>query len=165
MNSKMNRLIARSVLALGLLSVASGASANAEIAVVYQTSADELWKTVDFHQPSENIMPPIASSVRHGEGLGATKINTLQGGGEVHLQLVYYSPGERAFNYVIQSSPLPVANYVGEVRVESLGENRAKLTWRGVYEANGVSAEEADNILQGFYEAIAGRIGEIYPKE
>ena len=161
----MNQLVARPILALGLLALASSASANAEIAVVYQTSADELWKAVGFHQPSENIMPPIASSKRMGEGLGATKVNTLKGGGEVHLQLVYYSPEERSFNYVIQSSPLPVSNYVGEVQVESLGDNRAQLTWRGTYQPNGVTAEEADGILQGFFEAIAGRIGEIYTKE
>lgn len=139
--------------------------ANTAVTAVYQTSADELWETVDFHQPSENIMPPISSSARSGEGLGATKINTLEGGGEVHLQLVYYSPEDHALNYVIQSSPLPISNYVGEVRVESLGDNRAQLTWRSVYEPSGVSAEEADNILKGFYEAIAGRIGEIYPRE
>ena len=74
-----------------------------------------------------------------------------------------YDPG--AFNYVIRTSPLPVSNYVGQVRVESLGENRAQLTWSGTYEPNGVTAEEADGILQGFLESIAGKIGEIYTRE
>jgi len=135
------------------------------VTAVYRASADQLWEMVDFHQPSENIMPPIASSVRDGEGLGARKVNTLQGGGDVHLQLVYYNPQERAFNYIIQSSPLPVANYVGEVRVTPLKDGRAELTWRGIFDASGVSQEEADAILQGFYEAIAARIGETFPME
>ena len=161
----MNKIMPKSILAGGLIALSMNAFAGAEITAVYGTSADELWKAVDFHQPSENIMPPIESSNRSGEGVGATKINSLNGGGEVHLQLVYYSPDDRAFNYVIQSSPLPVSNYIGEVRVESLGDNRAQLTWRGIYEPNGVTAEEADGILQGFYEAIAGKIGEMYPME
>lgn len=134
-----------------------------EVTAVYQVSADELWKTVDFHQPSENIMPPIASSRRTGDGLGATKINVLQGGGEVHLLLAYYAPEDRAFNYTIQSSPLPVKNYVGEVRVRALGDKRSELSWRGVYEPDGVSKEEADGILGGFYNAITQKIGEIHP--
>ena len=161
----MNRFLkifCSSVLMLGFVNLSH---AGAGVTAVYKTSADELWKTVDFHQPSENIMPPIETSVRAGEGLGATKVNSLKGGGEVNLQLVYYSPENRSFNYVIQSSPLPVSNYVGEVLVEALGDNRAQLTWRGTYQANGVSEEEADAILQGFYEAIAGRIGEIHTME
>ena len=161
----MKRQILISFSFLTTLLFSSMTFAGAGVTAVYKASADELWKTVDFHQPSENIMPPIETSVRNGEGLGATKVNSLKGGGEVKLQLVYYSPDARAFNYVIQSSPLPVSNYVGEVFVESLGDNRSQLTWRGTYEANGVTPEEADAILQGFYEAIAGRIGEIHTKE
>ncbi|MBI1397792.1 MAG: hypothetical protein GC151_17610 [Betaproteobacteria bacterium] len=147
------------------MSTSNDTAANAGVTAVYKVSADRLWQAVDFHQPSENIMPPIASSTLHGKGLGARKVNTLQGGGEVHLQLVYYAPGQHAFNYVIQSSPLPVVNYVGEVRVTALGADRAQLTWRGVFDPNGVPREQADSILQGFYESIAGRLGERFPKE
>lgn len=135
------------------------------VSAIYKVSADKLWDTVDFHQPSENIMPPIASSSREGEGVGATKINVLDGGGEVHLLLVYYAPEQHAFNYTIQSSPLPVRNYVGEVRVTSLGEDRSRLTWQGTYDPEGVTEHAADEVLGGFYNAIAGRIGEIYPME
>lgn len=135
------------------------------VTAVYRIPADELWKTVDFHQPSETIMPPIASSQRTGHGIGATKVNVLQGGDEVHLLLVYYSPEEHAFNYTIQSSPLPVKNYVGQVRVRSLGDDRSELSWQGIYDPDGVSEAEADEILGSFYKAIAQRIGEIHPME
>ncbi len=135
------------------------------VSAIYQVSAEKLWKTVDFHQPSENIMPPIASSRREGEGVGATKINFLDGGGEIHLLLVYDAPEQHAFNYTIQSSPLPMKNYVGEVRVASLGEDRSRLTWQGTYSPEGVTEQEADEVLGGFYNAIAGRIAEIHPIE
>jgi len=141
------------------------AKSGTGVTAVYQVPAAELWKTVDFHQPSETIMPPIASSQRTGQGLGAIKVNTLQGGGDVHLLLTYYAPDDHAFNYTIQSSPLPVKNYVGEVRVRPLGENRSELSWRGVYEPDGVTQAEADEVLGGFYEAIAAKIGEIHPRE
>ena len=132
---------------------------------VYDTTPDNLWATVDFHQPSENIMPPIVSSVRTGEGVGARKINTLAGeGGEVSLMLVYYAPKNHAFNYVIQESPLPVANYVGEVRVTGDGEGQSKLSWCGTYDASGAPDEQADEILRGFYGAIAEKIAEIFPR-
>jgi len=141
------------------------AKSGAAVTAVYRVAAEELWKTVDFHQPSESIMPPIAKSRRTGEGLGATKVNTLQGGGDAHLLLAYYAPEDYAFNYTIQASPLPVKNYVGEVRVRPLGDDRSELSWRGVYDPDGVSREEADEILGGFYEAIASKIGELHPRD
>ena len=141
------------------------AKSGTGVTAVYKVPAAELWKTVDFHQPSETIMPPIARSERTGEGLGATKVNTLHGGGDVHLLLTYYAPEDHAFNYTIQSSPLPVKNYVGEVRVRALGDNRSELSWRGVYDPEGVSQAEADEALGTFYGAIAAKIGEIHPRE
>ena len=152
-------------IAMAMLAFVPLAKADSGVVAVYEASPDALWALVDFHQPSENIMPPIASSMRSGEGLGATKINTLAGeGGEIHLLLVYYEPEERAFNYTIQSGPLPVKNYVGQVRVSPAGDGRAELSWQGFYEANGVSEEKADEILGGFYASIADRIGEKFTR-
>ena len=145
--------------------VATAASADSGVVAVYETTPEKLWEMVDFHAPSENVMPPIAGSRRSGEGVGATKINTLaDGGGEVHLLLVYYEPEAHAFNYTIQDGPLPVENYVGEVRVEPAGEGRARLSWQGTYDASGVPEEKADEILGGFYASIADRIGETHPR-
>lgn len=157
----------RSIAALGAAAAfwSGAALADASVEAAYDVSADRLWALLDFHQPSEVIMPPIESSAREGEGIGAIKINQLKGGGEVRLQLVHYAPDERAFNYVIRSSPLPVADYVGAVRVTDLGEGRASFRWAAVYDPDGVPGEKADEILQGFLESIAARIGEITAKE
>lgn len=162
----MKNLMSHVPAVAAVMLVTSAAYADAGVTATYRVPAETLWRTVDFHQPSESIMPPVASSEREGEGVGATKVNVLKdGGGEVHLLLVYYAPEEHAFNYTIQSSPLPVKNYVGEVRVTALGENRSQLSWQGTFDADGVPDEKADEILQGFYDAIAGRIGEIHPME
>lgn len=153
--------IASLAVALGI-GMSTTAIADTGVSATYDVPAGKLWQTIDFHQPSENVMPPVASSTRDGKGIGATKINKLKGGGEVHLLLVYYEPGERAFNYTIQSSPLPVKNYVGEVRVEKVGSKRSRLTWHGTYDPDGVSMQKADEVLGGFYKAIAERVGEIH---
>ncbi|MBY6004472.1 SRPBCC family protein [Salipiger bermudensis] len=136
------------------------ALADTGITATYEASPEALWQTVEFHQPSETIMPPVASSERQGDGLGATKVNRLAQGGEAHLLLAWYDPEGHGFNYVIQSSPLPVKNYVGEVRVRDAGDGMAVLSWQGSFEADGVSEEEADAILRGFYEAIAQGVGQ-----
>ena len=161
----MNTRTTLAIACIGLMAGATAAFADAGVKATYKASAAELWQAVDFHQPSENIMPPIESSKRTGEGVGALKVNMLRGGGEVDLELVYYAPEQHAFNYIIQASPLPVKNYVGEVRVTDLGDGRSELSWQGVFQANGVSQEEADKILGGFYEAIAAKIGETFPRE
>jgi hypothetical protein len=157
----------RTILAAAVVAAAplSHALADTGIVAVYEAAADEIWALVDFHEPSEAIMPPIASSTLSGEGLGATKTNVLAGdGGEINLLLVYHEPSERAFNYTITEGPLPVENYVGVVRVSEAGDGRAELSWRGVYDPAGVSEEEADAILGGFYASIADRIGETFER-
>lgn len=147
------------------LAFATSAFANAEKTATYKASAEELWKLVEFHQPSENIMPPVTSSKVIGTGVGARKLNTLDGGGELNLQLVYFDPKSRAFNYIVQAGPVPAKNYVGEVRVKDLGDGRSQLTWRGVFEPDGVEQAKADGAVQGFYDGIFGKIGEKFPQE
>ncbi len=145
---------------------ASSAIADAGITATYKASADDLWNTVDFHAPFENFMPPIKSSSMEGKGIGARKTNILKdGGGKVYLQLAYYNPKIRGYNYVIRSSPLPLKDYVGEVRVTDLGDGRAQLTWRGFFGEEGVEQAKADEIMQGFYEAVATGIGKKFPRE
>lgn len=159
----MKRIFAAA--AIAALSYSPLASADSGVVAVYEASPDALWAMVDFHGPSEAIMPPVASSARSGEGVGATKINTLGGeGGEIHLLLVYYEPERRAFNYTIQQSPLPVKDYVGQVRVTDLGGGRAQLSWQGTYRANGVPESQADEILGGFYASIAAKVGESFTR-
>ncbi|MDX1609818.1 MAG: SRPBCC family protein [Halofilum sp. (in: g-proteobacteria)] len=157
-----SQIAAASLLTVLVAAVPITTRADTGVSAVYNVPAGKLWQTIDFHQPSENVMPPVASSTREGRGLGATKVNVLKGGGEVHLLLVYYEPAERAFNYTIQSSPLPVKNYVGEVRVKKLGSKRSRLTWHGTYDPDGVSEDKADEILGGFYQAIFKRVGEMH---
>ncbi len=84
--------------------------------------------------------------------------------GRAHRQLVYYDPKERAFNDTIQRSPLPVKNYFGIVRVTEDGDGRAELSWQGVYDANGVSEEQATEILGGFYASIVDKFGESFAR-
>ncbi len=142
----------------------SSATAGAEVTATYKAPADELWKLVEFHQPSEKIMPPVEKSKLVGNGVGALKLDKLNGGGDLDLQLVYFDAESMAFNYVIRSSPLPLKNYVGEVRVKDLGDGRSQLTWSGTFEPKGVEQAKADEIVQGFYNSIAGRIGEKVPR-
>ena len=148
-----------------IFAFSASAKADAEITAIYKVSADQLWDLVEFHKPSENIMPPIESSKLTGNGVGAIKLNNLKGGGEIVLQLVYFSPQSKSFHYVIRKSPLPLQNYVGKVRVEDLGDNRSKLTWGSVFEPKGVEEAKANEIVDGFYKSIIGRIGETFTKE
>lgn len=151
--------------AIAALAAIPAAHADSGVVATYDATPDQIWEMVDFHQPSENIMPPISTSERTGEGVGAVKYNTLAGtdGAKVHLLLTYYAPEDRAFTYHIHESPLPVANYVGEVRVTETADGKAQLSWQGTYDAAGVPEAKADEILGGFYQAIAGKIGETYP--
>ncbi len=140
----------------GLFAATTFAHADSGVVATYEASPEKLWALVDFHQPSENIMPPIASSERTGEGVGATKINALNGGGKVHLLLAHYDKKGMSFNYTIQESPLPVKNYVGVVQVSDAGNGKAQL-WSSSYEG---TADNADEVVAGIYDAGFGTLTE-----
>ena len=162
MKSKIKLLTAiMAIVFMGSSTFMAQAKADAGFTKTYNKSAKELFALVDFHQPSEAIMPPIASSKVDGKGVGALKINNLKdNGGEIVLQLVHYAPESYAFNYVIRSAPLPVKNYVGQVRVKDLGDGKSQLSWQGVFKGTTVSQEEADKMVQGFLNSIADKIAQ-----
>ncbi len=161
---KSNLKFLTAILAIVLIGSGSfvlQAKADAGFTKTYNKSAKELFALVDFHQPSEAIMPPIASSKVEGKGVGAIKINNLKdNGGEIVLQLVHYAPEAYAFNYVIRSAPLPIKEYVGQVRVKDLADGKSQLSWQGVFKGTKVSQAEADKMIQGFLNSIADKIAQ-----
>ena len=57
-----------------------------------------------------------------------------------------------SFSYAIIDSPLPIADYTSTMAVTENGDG-ATITWSSSYSANGVSDEEALELMTGIYRA------------
>jgi len=68
--------------------------------------------------------------------------------------------GDRfAYEYQISEGPLPVANYTSSFSVEPHGMG-SKITWRGVFNADGTENGDAEAIIAGVYEGGLNAIAE-----
>jgi carbon monoxide dehydrogenase subunit G len=79
---------------------------------------------------------------------------TLVGGGSIVERLEKIDEDEHVYRYSILESPLPIANYVAELRVRPDEDGTGStVEWSSEFEPKGVSAAEAMQLLQGVYQA------------
>lgn len=77
---------------------------------------------------------------------------TLKSGAVVVEELLHRSNRRHSYTYRFVSGPLPVNNYQSTIQVTSRRHGRGSVvTWRGHYDAKGVSDAEAKKIIDGLY--------------
>lgn len=89
-----------------------------------------------------------------GNGVGAVRTIELKGGmGRVVERLETYDPKARTFSYRITNDdcPLPMANYVANVRILEDGPNACTVEWTGNFTAKGPEAD-ARAVVEGIYK-------------
>lgn len=59
---------------------------------------------------------------------------------------------DRSYSYEFIESPLPVSDYSATVSAEATDEGTT-ITWKGTFEAAGVSDSEAEQVIAGIYRA------------
>lgn len=124
--------------------------------VTVNASVEETWGLVGRPESLADWHPAIASSTVEG----GIRHLTLGDGGEVEERIT----GEAAhsYTYEILSSPLPVSDYSSKISAEPAGDG-ATLTWSCSFTPEGISEDEARQLLSGLYrsglDAAAQRLG------
>jgi mxaD protein len=121
--------------------------------------ADKVWAKVgNFADMSWH--PGIAkTSLNAGKAdeVGATRVLTLQSGGNVNEVLTNFDAAGMTMKYEITESVLPVRDYGATLKVEPAGEGKSIVTWRAMFKrkdpANPGAAGQDDAAAK---EAITG---------
>ena len=105
--------------------------------------------------------PVIAECEAYEEdGKTMRKLTTGDGGELIEEQTAMDADG-MTFSYAIIESPLPIADYASTMAVTENGDG-ATITWSSSYAANGVSDDEALELMSGIYKAgldeLAGQL-------
>lgn len=90
---------------------------------------------------------------------GAERLLTLQDGGTIKEKLLAYNAKKMSFKYSILEGVLPVSSYVSTVSVQSQGENKTLVVWKGSFKrkdtgatpAAGQGDEDAVKTITGVY--------------
>lgn len=114
--------------------------------------AEELWKTIGNFGSLADWNPAFTQSEATGETKGSTRRLTLAGGGQIEERLEQKSDSEKLCRYSILSGPVPVADYVSELRVRDNGDGTSSVEWSSEFKPKGVPENEAVKAIQEVYQ-------------
>ena len=121
--------------------------------VDFKKTPAEVWAVIGEFSKLHTWHPAVESVAMNGDGgTGLHRVLTLVGGGEIDETLTDYSLTDRSYSYVINSSPLPVANYTATIAVKDAAGS-ARVVWESSFEADGATPSKAKEIIGGIYEA------------
>jgi len=125
-------------------------------------SADMIWKTIGGFNALPAWHPAVEKSESDGERKGSVRTLKLAGGGTVTERLEHLSAAERVYRYSIIDSPLPVANYVAEIRVADNGDGTSTVEWSSEFQPANVAEGDAVKTMQGIYQAGLDNLGKMF---
>jgi hypothetical protein len=115
--------------------------------------ADRIWQTIGGFNSLPDWHPGAAKSQVSGEGKGSTRTLTLPNGASLVERLENSNPANRSYSYSILSGPLPVADYLAELRVKDNGDGTSTVAWSSEFQPKGVAENDAVKVIQGIYQA------------
>ena len=131
------------------------------------SSADKVWNTVGAISNVEQYIPMITSSKVEGSGLGAKRTCVVANEkgeemGKIEEDIVAFNDEAKMYRYAITSSPFPVENYIGTVKVIEKNDNECELEWSCKCDAKGMKDEEVQNMLRGVYSSIIDGVKKLH---
>jgi len=122
--------------------------------------ASEVWALVGEFNDLERWHPAVTMSKQ----LADQRYLTLADGAEIVEQETARDNAAMSYSYRILSGPLPVEDYQATINVSSISANESTVTWRSTFEANGVSGDQAEDVIRGVYKAGLQHLNRMYSR-
>ncbi len=115
-------------------------------------SADKIWDLIGQFNALPDWHPAIEKSELEEDG--RVRRLSLVGGGSIVERLETIDEDEHLYRYSILESPLPVANYVAELRVRPGKEGEGcTIEWSSEFDPKGAPTADATEVIRGIYQA------------
>jgi hypothetical protein len=124
--------------------------------------AAQLWSMVGGFNALPAWHPGVEKSEVEGAGKGSLRTLKIAGGGEVVERLELLNETERVYAYSIVKGPLPVADYLSELRVKDNRDGTSTLQWSSTFLPVGVPETEAVKVIEGMYQAGFDNLKKIF---
>ncbi len=118
--------------------------------------ARQVWDLIGGFNALADWHPAIEKSeIESGEGRkGSLRRLGLAGGGSIVERLEEVDENERVYSYSILESPLPVAEYTGNLRVREDEKGGAcTVEWSSEFQPSGSTEADAVKAIEGIYQA------------
>jgi len=127
--------------------------------------AEQVWQMIGQFKSLADWHPAVEKSEL--EQGGSVRRLSLIGGGTIVERLERIDDESFRYRYSIVDSPLPVANYVSELRVvrDDTGKG-CSVEWASEFApASGVSASDAEKAIRDVYEAGLNNLQTLFGKK
>ena len=119
--------------------------------------AAALWRDIGGFGAIGDWHPMLARVTTEGEGEGALRTAEGRDGTRQTERLLESSLEQRFYRYTMESGPMPVRDYVAELRVEDNGDGTSKVIWSAEFEPTLTSfrtIEEIQEFLKSGLDSI-----------
>jgi carbon monoxide dehydrogenase subunit G len=115
-----------------------------------EAPAGQVWQRVSSFDSIHTWFPPATDTTVRGEGLGAVRTLHMNDGSEINEQLESIDDDTYTLTYTIVDEETPFQDYLSTIRVESVGDSAAKLTWSATLDP-AIPEDEARGTLEQLY--------------
>jgi hypothetical protein len=148
----IGRSAAVAVIVLGFgASVASAASLSRTIEVKGTPAA--VWSAIGAFCAIKDWLPPVGICIEDGKAPPTRTLVTKDGNAAFVERQTARNDKAHTYSYVFVASPLPVTNYSSTIEVTAKGEGISVVTWTGTYMPDAGKEKDANEALDGIYEA------------
>ena len=109
--------------------------------------ADAIWQVISDFGAASQYLAGVADCTVEGEGVGARRTLTSAEGSTIVERLETLDGVAHRLSYALLTDT-PFRNCVTTMMVRELGQSRAELEWSATFEADGLPAEEARELLE-----------------
>ena len=125
-------------------------------------NADALWQAIGSFAAIGQWHPMMEKVESQGEQQGSLRTLQMIGGAKLVERLEEVSPTERLYRYSIVESPLPVSNYVAEIRVKDKGDGSSLVEWSSDFTVNIRNENDVVKTFQEVYQAGLDNLTKLY---
>lgn len=125
-------------------------------------NADALWQAMGSFAAIGDWHPMIEKVESKGESKGSMRTLHMIGGAKLVEQLEEISPTERLYRYSITESPLPISNYVSEIRVTDNGDGTSTVEWSSDFVVNSPNENDVVKTIQEVYQSGLTNLQKMY---
>lgn len=120
---------------------------HASSTIVIDASADAIWQVIGDFGAACQYLPGVANCTVEGAGVGALRTLTTADGSAIVERLETLDEAAHRLSYALLTDT-PFRNNLTIIAVRELGPNQAELSWSATFEADGLPASEAQELME-----------------
>lgn len=121
---------------------------SASSRTIIQAPADAIWHVIGDFGAAGRYLDGVVNCTVEGEGVGAVRSLTSVDGSTIVERLETLDAAAQRLSYALLTDT-PFGNCLTTMALSPLGPNQTELAWSATFEANGLPADEALEMLEG----------------